>query len=113
MGSETTRMARVPLFARPQQKTIPHIMMGAYGLNARFQHILKGSRAKLEDAEGEALDHVTADEKDAMEVGLSKGYRKQLFGEIEKATARFAREVGGTPTKAHSLPLPSTGHRKP
>ncbi|MGD1997742.1 MAG: DNA polymerase III subunit gamma/tau, partial [Candidatus Dependentiae bacterium] len=38
-------------------------------------------------------EYVTVEEKEAMEAGLSKGYRKQLFGEIEKATAQFARDV--------------------
>ena len=82
------------LLQGPNKKTIPHIMMGAYGLNVRFQTILKAMTSEAWKMQKEALpDHVTADEKDAMEVGLSKGYRKQLFGEIEKATAGFAREV--------------------
>ena len=80
--------------------------MGAYGLNARFQSILEAVACEAWKMQKETLpDHVTADEKDAMEVGLSKGYRKQLFGEIEKATAGFAREVealnkGELPTTA-------------
>lgn len=82
------------LLQGPNKKTIPHIMMGAYGLNTRFQSILKAMTSEAWKMQKEALpDHVTADEKDAMEVGLSKGYRKQLFGEIEKATAGFARDV--------------------
>ena len=82
------------LLQGPNKKAIPHIMMGAYGLNARFQTILKSMTSEAWKMQKEALpDHVTADEKDAMEVGLSKGYRKQLFGEIEKTTAGFAREV--------------------
>ena len=82
------------LLQGPNKKTIPHIMMGAYGLNTRFQSILKAMTAEAWKMQKEALpDHVTADEKDAMEVGLSKGYRKQLFGEIEKATAGFARDI--------------------
>jgi DNA polymerase-3 subunit delta' len=82
------------LLQGPNKKTIPHIMMGAYGLNARFQSILKAMTSEAWKMQKEALpDHVTADEKDAMEVGLSKGYRKQLFGEIEKATAEFARDI--------------------
>ncbi len=82
------------LLKGPNKKTIPHIMMGAYGLNARFQTILKAMTSEAWKMQKEALpDQVKADEKDAMEVGLSKGYRKQLFGEIEKATAGFAREV--------------------
>ena len=82
------------LLQGPNKKTIPHIMMGAYGLNTRFQSILKAMTSEAWKMQKEALpDHVTADEKDAMEVGLSKGYRKQLFGEIEKATAGFARDI--------------------
>jgi DNA polymerase-3 subunit delta' len=82
------------LLQGPNKKTIPHIIMGAYGLNARFQNILKAVSCEAWKMQEKKLpDHVTADEKDAMEVGLSKGYRKQLFGEIEKATSRFAREV--------------------
>lgn len=82
------------LLQGPNKKTVPHIMMGAYGLNARFQSILGEMTAEAWKAQKDALpDHVTAEEKDAMEVGLSKGYRKQLFGEIEKATAQFARDI--------------------
>ena len=82
------------LLQGPNKKTIPHIMMGAYGLNARFQNILKAVTSEAWKIQKETLpDHVTADEKDAMEIGLSKNYRKQLFSEIEKTTARFAREV--------------------
>ena len=82
------------LLQGPNKQTIPHIMMGAYGLNARFQTILKAMTSEACKMQKEALpDHVTADEKDAMEVGLSKGYRRQLFGEIEKTTAGFAHEV--------------------
>ena len=48
---------------------------------------------------------ISAEEKDAMEAGLSKGYRKELFGQIEGATAQFARDVeslnnGQLPTTA-------------
>ena len=69
------------LLKGPNKKTIPHIMMGAYGLNARFQTILKAMTSEAWKMQKEALpDQVKADEKDAMEVGLSKGYRKQLFG---------------------------------
>lgn len=94
------------LLRGPNKQTIPHIMMGAYGLNARFQTILSEMTTKEWKSQKEALpEHVTADEKDAMEAGLSKGYRKQLFSEIEKATAQFARDVeklnkGELPTSA-------------
>ena len=82
------------LLKGPNKKTIPHIVMGAYGLNARFQTILKAMTSEAWKIQKEALPgHMTADEKDAIEVGISKGYRKQLFVEIEKATAGFAHGV--------------------
>jgi DNA polymerase-3 subunit delta' len=82
------------LLQGPNKKTVPHIMMGAYGLNARFQNILDAMTGEAWKTQKEALpEHVTTEEKEAMEVGLSKGYRQQLFGEIEKATAQFARDI--------------------
>ena len=86
--------------------------MGAYGLNTRFQTILKAVACEAWKIHKETLpDHVTADEKDAMEVGLSKGYRKQLLGEIEKATVGYAREVEAL--NKGELPLvPSTERLK-
>ncbi|MEC8209091.1 MAG: DNA polymerase III subunit gamma/tau [Verrucomicrobiota bacterium] len=94
------------LLEGPNKKTIPHIVMGSYGLNARFQTILKVMTSEAWKIEKESLPYqMTADEKDAMVVGLSKGYRKQLLSEIEKVTAGFAREVeihnkGKLPTSA-------------
>lgn len=82
------------LLRGPNKKTIPDIILGGYGLNARFQSILAEMTSNAWKTQKEALpEHVTAEEKDAMEAGLSKGYRKQLFGEIEKATAQFARDI--------------------
>lgn len=82
------------LLAGPSKKSIPEMVMGAYGLNARFQTIL----AELTKEEWQLLkknlpEHMTSEEKEAMEAGLSKGFRKQLFGEVEKMTSRFAREI--------------------
>ncbi|MGB0257955.1 MAG: DNA polymerase III subunit gamma/tau [Coraliomargarita sp.] len=82
------------LLKGPNRKSIPHIMLGAYGLNTRFQAILADMTKTAWAAQKEALpEHVTSEEKEALEAGLSKGYRKQLFGEIEKITAAFVREV--------------------
>lgn len=82
------------LLGGPNKKSIPHIMMAAYGLNERFQKILAEMTKTGWSAQREGLpEHITTEEKDAMEAGLSKGYRKQLFGEIEKATAQFTRDV--------------------
>jgi len=82
------------LIAGPNKKSIPHIVLGAYGLNARFQNSLEAMTKEAWKATREQLpEHITSEEKDAMESGLSKGFRKQLFGEIEKATAQFARDI--------------------
>jgi DNA polymerase-3 subunit delta' len=82
------------LLQGPSKQTIPHIILGSYGLNARFQAILAEMTGTAWKAQKQELpEHVTADEKDAMEAGMSRGYRKQLFGEIEKATVRFARDI--------------------
>lgn len=75
-------------------QTIPHIVLSSYGLNARFQTILAELTRTAWNRHKQTLaEHISAEEKDAMESGISRGYRKQLFGEIEKATARFARDI--------------------
>ena len=76
------------------KENIPHIILGAYGLNARFQNILKEMTAQeWESQKNNLSENVSAEEKDAMESGLSKGFRKELFRQIEIATAQFARDV--------------------
>ena len=88
------------------KESIPHIMMGAYGLNARFQNILKEMTEQEWEFQKKSLHQsISAEEKDAMEAGLSKGYRKELFAKIQGATAQFARDVdslnnGQLPTTA-------------
>jgi DNA polymerase-3 subunit delta' len=82
------------LIQGPTKKTIPHIMFAAYGLNARFQIILKEMTENAWKTQKENLpEHVTKDEMEAMEAGMSRGYRKQLFSEIEKETVRYARDI--------------------
>ncbi|MFU8849046.1 MAG: DNA polymerase III subunit gamma/tau [Opitutales bacterium] len=87
----------IHLIAGPSKKTVPHIMLGAYGLNVRFQNILAGITSEAWKTQKASLgEEVTAEERDAMEAGLTKGYRKQLLSEIEKMTATFARDVEKT-----------------
>lgn len=82
------------LIQGPTKKTIPHIMFGSYGLNARFQTILAEMTSNAWKSQKETLpEHISEDEKSAMEAGMSRGYRKQLFGEIEKETVRYARDI--------------------
>jgi len=82
------------LLQGPNKKTIPHIMMGAYGLNARFQTIsadLSGTEWKM--IKETLPEHLTKEELEAQEKGVSRTFRGTLFSEIEKATAGFARDV--------------------
>lgn len=93
------------LITGPTKQTVPHIMLGAYGLNARFQSILTEITSETWKAQKATLgEEVTADEKDAMEAGLSKGFRKQLLSEVEKMTAIYARDL----EKANPGRLPAT-----
>ncbi len=88
------------------KESIPHIIMGVYGLNARYQNILKEMTEQGWEFQKKSLpQNTSAEEKDAMEAGLSKGYRKELFRLIECATEQFARDVeslnnGQLPTNA-------------
>lgn len=82
------------LLAGANKQTIPHILLGSYGLNTRFQAILaEMTKTAWTAHKAELPEHVTSEEKDAMEAGMSRGYRKQLFGELEKATIQFARAI--------------------
>ncbi|MGC6423655.1 MAG: DNA polymerase III subunit gamma/tau [Lentimonas sp.] len=78
----------------PSRQDVPHIMIGAYGLNARFQDILAQMTSESWKAQkGSLPEHISDDETKAMEAGMSKGFRKQLFGEIEKETVTYARDI--------------------
>lgn len=78
----------------PTKQNVPHIMLGAYGLNARFQSILSNMTTESWKTHKENLpEHISDEEKSAMEAGMSKGFRKQLFGEIEKETVHYARDI--------------------
>ena len=93
------------LIAGPNKQSIPHIMLGAYGLNARFQSILSEiTKATWKEQKAALGDEVTSEEKDAMEAGLSKGFRKQLLSEVEKMTSTYARDL----EKANPGRLPAT-----
>jgi DNA polymerase-3 subunit delta' len=82
------------LIAGPNKKTVPHIMLGAYGLNARFQ----GISDELSSDEWKRVkvtfpDNLTDKDLIAAEKGVYRTFRSQLFGEIEEMTATFARDV--------------------
>ena len=89
-------------------------MLGSYGLNVRFQAILAEMTSVAWKAQkAELPEHVTSEEKDAMEAGMSRGYRKQLFGEIEKATAQLCPRHRDQPTPDVSPSPRSTAPQKP
>lgn len=93
------------LITGPNRQSIPHIMMGTYGLNARFQSILSEmTKTAWKEQKAALPDEVSSEEKDAMEAGMSKGIRKQLLSEVEKMTANYARDL----EKANPGRLPAT-----
>lgn len=104
------------LLKGPNKQSIPHIMLGAYGLMSRFQSILAELTQTAWSAHKAQLpEQVTNDEKDAMEAGLSRGYRKQLFAEIEKLTAGYCRDVeqlnpGRLPVRAQNRAIQALEH---
>jgi DNA polymerase-3 subunit delta' len=82
------------LLKGPRGKTVSEVMMGAYGLNARFQKILAEiTQTQWQADKAELPDGLSSEEQSAMEAGLSKGFRQQLLSEIERATLQFARDV--------------------
>ena len=82
------------LLSSAGRKNVSDIVLGSYGLNLRFQKILAELAAETWSMHKEQLpDHLTTEEKDAIEAGISRGYRKQILGEIEKATVHFARNI--------------------
>lgn len=82
------------LLAGTGKKNVSDIVLGSYGLNQKFQTILTKLTEDAWKLQKEQLpDHLSSEEKDAIEAGISRGYRKQLLGEIEKSTVLFARNV--------------------
>ena len=82
------------LFNSSKKKNISDIVFGSYGLNIRFQAILAELTTDAWKGQKEQLpDQLSSEEKDAIEASISRGYRKQLLGEIEKTTIRFARDI--------------------
>ena len=91
------------LLSSAGRKNVSDIVLGSYGLNLRFQKILAELAAEAWVVHKEQLpDHLTREEKDAIEAGISRGYRKQILGEIEKNTVHFARNI----EKEHPGTLP-------
>lgn len=78
----------------PSKQSIPHLVMGAYGLNVRYQQLLQEMTKEAWDRQKEQLpENISASEKDALEAGMSRGFRKQLLAEIERLTLDYTREI--------------------
>ena len=85
------------LLEKPDKKDVSGIVLGSYGLNLKLQKILTELTLAAWDAHQKQLpDHLSAEEKDAIEAGINRGYRKQLLGEVEKSTVQFARNIEHT-----------------
>ncbi len=91
------------------RKTISDIVLGSYGLNMRFQKILAELTEDAWNKQKEQLpEHLSSEERDAIEAGMSRGYRQQLLGEIEKSTVRFVRTI--EQTNSGTLPVVALNH---
>lgn len=78
----------------PSKKSVPHLVLGAYGLNLRYQQILQELTKEAWTRHKELLpEDIGPSEKDAIETGISRGFRKQLLGEIERLTLDYTREI--------------------
>ncbi|MGC6456660.1 MAG: DNA polymerase III subunit gamma/tau [Coraliomargaritaceae bacterium] len=81
------------LSARNSQ-AIAHVILGAYGLNARLQKILETITAEAWETEKDRLpEHASNEEKEASQASLSKHQRSRLLAEIGQLTNIFAREL--------------------
>ena len=82
------------LIQGPTKKSIPHLILGAYGLNTRLQDLLQILTKDAWNDQIEALpENITSNEKEAIEVGINRGFRKQLLAEIESLTLNYAHEI--------------------
>ncbi len=77
----------------PRAKSeIAEAIFGAYGLNARFQILLTElTKTSVKLGREDLPEDMTDDQQAALEAGLSRGLRKQLYAQIERATAAFAK----------------------
>lgn len=73
---------------RPEE--VARATLGIYGLIARFEGILTASTAEAWNDYKEGLaDTLSDEEKLALESGISKSIRNQLFSDVEKETRNF------------------------
>lgn len=82
------------LLKGPSKRTIPHIILAAYGLNNRFQTISNElSVEEWKEVKKTLPEHLTEKDIDAAKTGVFKTFRGQLLSEVEKMTATYARDL--------------------
>lgn len=82
------------IFSASNSQAIAHVIMGAYGLNARLQNILEAMTREAWETEKLRLpEHTSNEEKEANQASLSKHQRSRLLAEIGTLTNNFSREL--------------------
>ncbi len=78
----------------PTKKSVPHMILGASGLNARYQQLLQElTQAAWKQQKDTLPENISSSEKEALEAGISRGFRTQLLAEIERLTLDYVREI--------------------
>ncbi|MGA2051689.1 MAG: DNA polymerase III subunit gamma/tau [Opitutales bacterium] len=85
-------LQRLSIAANPGDKAAASdLLLGAYGLGARFEAILQRlGDAAWEDAKTRLPEGLAEEEVEAIQTGLHKGLRSSLLVELEQATRDFA-----------------------
>ena len=79
------------------------IFFGFYGMILNLQKTIEAYRTILWEAEQEKISRtLSEDEKTAMEIGIERSVREQLFSEIAELNAQFVKE---TAKENHSIYL--------
>ncbi|WP_404421851.1 DNA polymerase III subunit gamma/tau [Nibricoccus sp. IMCC34717] len=89
LGDYREWLGRLPGLA--DKKAAGEIIVIAYGLIARFDALLTfAAAAEWKRIKATLPTELSADEEEAMEVGITNGFKHRLFASIETATREFA-----------------------
>lgn len=76
------------------KSTIPHYIMGIYGLIERFRHIIEAiTKETWKDQSKQLPEDLDDDERIAMESRISISLRHEFLSAIEQATESFTRDA--------------------
>lgn len=91
---------------KADRQAVAHATLSVYALTLRFEAILSNrSDESWKDLKQSLPEHLSEEELAALETGLAKGLRQQMFAEIEEATRHFALEKRGQHGVASFRPL--------